>query len=181
MRVPPLLIPALVFTFTEQWIWEFLKNPSDQEVWVQQHMMVSHSQSNQYPCLLLHTNSSSPNCLEECPFPSSFESSVAFLSADVCRFFAALLDPSINVCTLENSWQEDCEVVKLLSKSGNGGETHTQTNPRWKRGGTQEDWRQMDWFASLASFSFFQRRQEFSTIRLERMHASEGMGHQKKN
>jgi hypothetical protein len=44
-----------------------LKNPSDQEVWVQQHMMVSHSQSNQYPCLLLHTNSSSPNCLEECP------------------------------------------------------------------------------------------------------------------
>ncbi len=44
-----------------------LTNPSDQEVWVQQHMMVSHSQSNQYPCLLLHTNSFSPNCLEECP------------------------------------------------------------------------------------------------------------------
>jgi hypothetical protein len=59
------------------------------------------------------------------PFPSTFECSVAFLSADVCRLFAALLNPSINGCTLENSQQEDCEVVKLLSKSANEGETHT--------------------------------------------------------
>jgi hypothetical protein len=72
------------------------------------------------------------------PFPSSFECSVAFLSADVCRFFAALLDPSINGCTLENSRQEDCEVVKLLSRSANEGETHTHKQILIEKGKVQK-------------------------------------------
>jgi len=72
--------------------------------------------------------------------------------------------------------------VKLLSKSGNGGERHTRKQILVEKGeGHKKIGGKWIGFASLASFSFFQRRQEFSTIRLERMHASEGMGHQKKN
>jgi hypothetical protein len=48
------------------------------------------------------------------------------------------LDPSINGCTLENSRQEDCEVVKLLSRSANEGETHTHKQILIEKGKVQK-------------------------------------------